>query len=237
MALPYYQTVMRDKPIRYYRLSELSGTTAVDSSSSGQNATLSGTMTLGTAGLIKGDPNAAMTFDGSTGSISFPQTSLPTGAAAWTLEGWANFPSLVGLTTFPTVVGYGTRNTNEYTEVLYHPASNAWELQDWSGTVVASSVAAVAGSTYHVVGTYDGTTAAFYVNGVSAGTAAHTYNLVLTQAVIGGDTTANGWLKGIIDEVAIYNYALSADQVKNHYQVGTQGFILQQRSRMRGRVL
>ena len=77
----------------------------------------------------------------------------------------------------------------------------------------------------HLVGTYDGDTSRIYVNGK-----------LDAEKVLGGkidDNTEEGvtighfyglagrWFNGLIDEVAIYNLAISADKVKELYQGAT----------------
>ena len=78
------------------------------------------------------------------------------------------------------------------------------------------------GQTYHVAGTYDGTTSRLYINGVEVAA------LPLTGAI---GTTSNGlyiaswngsneFLKGTVDDVAVYQTALSAARVKAHNDLG-----------------
>ncbi len=78
----------------------------------------------------------------------------------------------------------------------------------------------------HLAGTYDGANWKLYRNGL----------LVATQAAAVGalpvdigdwaiGSTGNGWgdaFNGVIDEAAIYNYALSANQITGHYNAGTK---------------
>jgi hypothetical protein len=236
-ATSYASVIMRDGPIRYFRLGETSGTTAADSSSSAQNGTLNGTVTLNQTGLITGDPNAAMLFDGSTGFVSCPSTGLPTGAASFSLEAWAKMPTpLQTSQSFGIIVAYGGSTTNSEPE-LYFQKSDSTLRGDAGGTQPAG-VTAVAGTTYHLVLTYDGSILRFYSNGTQAGTATVTVNVSLSFAKIGAEqATTSHFFQGTIDEVAIYNKVLTADQILRHYQAGIQGLILQPRSRTIGRVL
>ncbi|MDI6603477.1 MAG: LamG domain-containing protein, partial [Patescibacteria group bacterium] len=94
-----------------------------------------------------------------------------------------------------------------------------------------SSVFVNNGNWHHIVGTWDGTTAAngvkLYVDGVleTQGTANAvetvnpTYNLCFGQSP--ECTGYNYWFDGLIDEVAIYNRALSAEEIKQHYEAGS----------------
>ncbi len=77
------------------------------------------------------------------------------------------------------------------------------------------------GKWIHLVGTYDGTNWSLFRNGDKVASAASTVGAL---PVSGGGwsvgSTGNGWdehFTGAIDEVAIYNYALSASQVAQHF--------------------
>jgi len=75
-----------------------------------------------------------------------------------------------------------------------------------------------------VVGTYDGTVMKMYINGVLQ-TQTNNQNFALTtndnDLEIGGKSTVSGaTFNGLIDEVKIYNFALTADQVAMEYNQG-----------------
>ncbi len=83
--------------------------------------------------------------------------------------------------------------------------------------------AVVAGSTYHVVGTYDGTTQRLYLNGTQAVSAPLTGAITTNTNSfnIGSWSTVNEFFTGTLDEVAVYPAVLSPAQIANHYSVGT----------------
>jgi len=68
----YSDAVLADMPVRYYRLGDSSGTTAVDSSGNSQDGTYTGGVTLGASGAIQGDADTAATFDGTDDYVSLP---------------------------------------------------------------------------------------------------------------------------------------------------------------------
>ena len=77
------------------------------------------------------------------------------------------------------------------------------------------------GEWYHIAGTFDGTNIRCYLNGVAKDT-----NTI--SAIKGGSSTLfigqDGWaniFNGVIDEVKIYNRALSAEEIKADYEVGS----------------
>jgi hypothetical protein len=96
-----------------------------------------------------------------------------------------------------------------------------------SGTVPAANSVTVAqlNMWYHIVGTWDGTTRTIYVNGVAEGT----NNTAQSRANVGGNTaigrpgsyTGGLYFPGVIDDVRIYNRALTAAEVTRLYNLGT----------------
>lgn len=71
----------------------------------------------------------------------------------------------------------------------------------------------------HVVGTYDGAKLSLYLNGKLVNSFAVTGRINYNHGslYIGGDTT-NANFKGLIDEVCIYERALTAAEVLSNYQ-------------------
>jgi hypothetical protein len=67
----------------------------------------------------------------------------------------------------------------------------------------------------HLAATYDGTTQRLYVNGVQVSSRAQTGAILVTGSPlrIGGNSFAE-YFRGIIDEVRIYNRALSAAEIQ-----------------------
>jgi D-aminopeptidase len=76
----------------------------------------------------------------------------------------------------------------------------------------------------HLAMTYDGTMQRFYVNGVEVGTHAQTGSMAVGDEPlrIGGDATFAGeFFKGLIDEVKVYNRALTAAEINADMNAGT----------------
>jgi len=84
-----------------------------------------------------------------------------------------------------------------------------------------------AGQFYHLVGTYDGHDIKLYVNGVLERTQPNTFDIGYLNGkplVIGGSGEPfNGRVRGVVDEVQIYNRALSATEARLVYETGTTG--------------
>jgi hypothetical protein len=116
----------------------------------------------------------------------------------------------------------GTGATAGY--ILYASNSDRWEF--WLGN--GNTFTPVAGPPIsenqwtHLVGTFDGTTAVLYVNGVLAGSATVAYmpNAQNRLSIGAGATeTVAGdfFFPGRLDDVAVYPTALSSAQVQSHY--------------------
>lgn len=164
---------------------------------------------------------SAMSFDGSSGYITLPTTGLPTGAASWTLEAWVTIPLL--LTTTAAILAMGNRAASQLAGLYIIPGSGAaYPSLGLFGPDLTSTTSLTPGSTYHLLGSYDGTNARLYVNGVlTVGPSAVSRNLVQSFASIGADGTSVGnYFQGTIDECAIFSTALSAQKVLNHYNAG-----------------
>jgi hypothetical protein len=91
--MSYRSTILADSPTAYYRLDELSGSTAIDSSGNGYNGTVSSSgVTYSQAGAIVGDTDTCMLFS-STAQLALPYTLNPSTWTALSLEYWIKLSS------------------------------------------------------------------------------------------------------------------------------------------------
>ena len=108
---------------------------------------------------------------------------------------------------------------------LFH-VCNETGGQNGGGKTVTSKTALEAGKWYHLAGTYDGTRLKIYVNGKLEAEEAYTGLLRSDHAPIhlgGGKLSGTDWgnqftANGTIDEVAIWDRALSADEILRVYE-------------------
>ena len=90
-----------------------------------------------------------------------------------------------------------------------------------TSNTVASTTTTVAGTWYHFAATYDGSTMRIYVNGALEASTASALSLPNTTFPMRMSSAAPPSVHrfhGRIDEIAIYNVALSAAQVAEHYR-------------------
>jgi hypothetical protein len=205
--------------VSYWKLDELSGTSAADSKGS-NTGTYSGSYTQGATGIV-GDGGHAVQFGGGIGSVSVPDVAnLRFTSSGFSLEGWIKQTGKGGVTGGGFILakynsgggfpGYAVKTVGTGGPVNFYIGS-------W---VTGSTNLASVTNWYHVVCTYSGTSWKIYLNGAldNSGTAAS--NLASTVALTIGLDSLNNGCNGTLDEVAVYNAALSAGQVLTHYQAG-----------------
>lgn len=208
-ASPYATEILGTPGLlSYWRLGESTGTTALDEKKANPGTYRAG-YTLGQSGALTGDPDTAVSFDGSSGETT---ASGPTLTTAGTLEGWFYWQK-------------GTALLRDNT------SSGGWILAyDSSGTVryrvggktfdTGLSTASVRNGWHHFAVTKDGGNVAFYLDGkaVRTGTgAANTATAMPWHIMRNGTLGSSG---GQADEVAVYGTALSAATIQRHYDVG-----------------
>lgn len=143
-----------------------------------------------------------------------------------TFSAWCrpeSFPSVQG-----RIVAVSDSSINNYVSLTTINTTNVFSFQVSGLTPLSvSSQAFSTGSWYHVVGRYDssGSTLAIFVNGVktqstvTAGThTAGTGNLAIAR--LGDYTATNTNFDGFIDDVAIFNRALTDAEIKEIYRGG-----------------
>jgi hypothetical protein len=189
---------------------EASGTTAADSSGNGNNGTITNA-THTTTGKFGG----ALSFNGSNAFVQVPDANSLDLTTGMTLEAWVN----------PTAVGTAWRSVI----LKEQPANLIYALYagDSKGKAAAdvftTSDIGLSGTTNtplnawtHLAATYDGANLRIYVNGVQAVSKAVTGAIKTSTGAlrIGGNSIWGEWFAGQIDEVRVYNKALTAAQVQ-----------------------
>lgn len=225
---PYAETVRADGASNHWRLGERSGK-AADSVGTAPMTVGSG-ITRGAAGALADDP--AYSFDGSS------TASLATGTAravpnTFTQEAWFRTDSIEG----GRITGFANRATgtsSTYDRQVYLDSRGrvafGVSVPVWFWTTqrtVTSDVSYDDGAWHHVAATMGPAGMALYVDGVLVGsrsdtTSGRAYNGYFR---VGSDRAMSGsnTFDGLIDEVALYPTALSAQQVAAHAAAGGVG--------------
>jgi hypothetical protein len=208
----YSTVVMTDTPLAYYRLSESSGTTMSDSSGNAHVGTFYATKTA-TAGLL-----GAVSSDGASSQPGTVASASWLNVAAITLECLIK-PSGTG-----SNAGVVTRYGSSQDWLLWINVSSqiAVRFYNAAGSQVDlnTGITVVAGTTYHVVATYQSGQSRLYVNGAQVASSTALTGLLRSdpQNLEIGTYATNTWgFSGVVDEVALYSGELSATRVGVHY--------------------
>lgn len=215
----YYATVESTPDLQsYWRLGEASGTTAAD-----EKGAVSGTyssVTLGAPGLV-GNSDPAVSFGGSSNRMQASTSNYGfAGTNAFTVEA-AIKPNTVDSTSrriFSSEVLSGGSVVNGYGLWNNGTANKLQVCRIPGGSFdCATTSAAASGGAKHLAATYDGTTLKLYVNGsmVSSTTSKGSITAPSTFTVGARSDFAGSW-SGVIDDVAVYNRALSAAEIEDH---------------------
>jgi hypothetical protein len=201
--------------VSYWRLGESSGTAACDSWGSNAGG-YQGGYTLGRLGAIAGEPNTAVGLDGASGTVSVPHSSSLDVGDTFTIEAWVKRASF-GSPAYQAIASQG---------------ANAWLLAFSSGNRLVlrkATVGDLVNSTrtitdtgwHHVAATKAGATVHLYIDGADVtGTVTNRTMANNTLALSLGQSSGGSFWNGTLDEVALYRAALTASQVKSHYDTG-----------------
>jgi hypothetical protein len=218
--MAYSDIVLADGPVGYWRFDEETGTVVNDSSGNAFHGTRSGTAEDG-ALLIDG---RSLTL----GSATIPRTDAlaMAGSPGLTVEAWFKFNTPLGEhpVTYP-ILGI-KRNTTEGGWAVHFANTTldrvTWQVPNGSSYLSLSVTSPdgewVVGKWYHFVGIKDGTALRGYVNGQLR---ASSNNAAATVLDSPSDVRWGGSFIGTVDEGAVYNRALTADEIWEHYEVGS----------------
>jgi PKD repeat protein len=215
-----------------WRLDETSGTTAADANGANNNGTYVSAPTSASP-LIGGETNSfARTFNGTSQYIDMSPT--PFGApSAFSVETWVRTSATKAAGGYHFLVSVSSNDfENGFSLVIDSSNRPIFVVarEGAFGTTRAQATSATTvppNTTHQVVGTFDGTRARIYVDGVERANAnlgaGPTWNSARDLRIgrpISATSLAARYLQGTIDEPAMYTTALSAATVLSHYEVG-----------------
>lgn len=192
-----------------YGFEEGTGTVVSDNSTYNNQGTISG------ATWSAGKFGRGLEFNGTNAFVTVPNSASLAASKALTISAWV-YPTKIESKWSPilfkpidaTQISYvlqGTSPQSGISSLFISPgtsnlfATNVLPVNTWS----------------HLAATYDGASVRFYVNGVQVSNRAQTGDIVTgSQALtIGGNSLYQAYWSGRIDEVRIYNSALSASRI------------------------
>jgi hypothetical protein len=190
------------------------------------SATLQGGATFAAAKVGQGFNfvNAPNASSGQYANVTTP-VGLPVGNAARTIELWFKTATTLSASPNAALVQYGAP-AMEQTFGLVTTATAPGKLYfNGGGDDLAGTTTLQPNTWYHAAVTYDGTTVKLYLNGVlesSKATSALNTTLDANGLTIGLRPATSVW-NGQIDEVDIYNRALSQAEIQAIYYAGAMG--------------
>lgn len=203
-------------PVLHLKMDDGSGTTAADSSGNGYNGTLLGGATWSTDHAPLTVSNTySNSFDGTDDSISVADAGPLNPALAFTISAWIK----------PNAVSSGSivakwsaaANKRQYAlrlsggKLVLEVSTNGQ-----SGTVrsVTSSGSLTAGSWQHVAGVYEGDTMKVYIDAVATSASFSLAGAFVANPLLRIGREEDGtYFNGLIDEVRLYNRALSDSEI------------------------
>jgi hypothetical protein len=222
----YREMILCDKPLVYLRLADPTGTTAKDEMGA-HNGTYFGTIMLGATGIV-GDKGVHL-GDGDTVNVAGSSAFEFLGNASFTVEAW------VRLDPIPDA---GTGDNFHYIADKHDTTNGGWGLRYAASTGALSMTRFYGGTTtdaayrgmfilsdkfHHLVGVSDGAAsrARLYLDGALLHEEPISKPLPSSgkPLLLGGLGTGSN-LRGVLDEVAIYDRALSSARIVEHYNKG-----------------
>ena len=192
-----------------YSFGEGSGTTVADGSGSGNAGTIQNA-----TWTAAGKYGPALSFNGTSARVTVANASSLQLTSALTLEAWVN----------PTTVA------NAWRDVIYKGNDNYYLMGTTDHTSSPGGGALIGGSYSEVFNTsplptntwsylaltYDGTTERLYLNGALVASKAKTGAITTSTnpLTIGSDPLYGQYFSGLIDEVRVYNAALSQTAIQ-----------------------
>jgi hypothetical protein len=206
-------------PVGYWKFDDGAGTTATDSSGNGNNGVIH------SASWTTGKSGGALRFNGVDSYVKIPHNSVLSGFSQLTMEVWVKMNSFrerpIGIVCKASGTAMPTSDA-EYALVLFDKTPS---FEVYNGNYLFQTTGdqetSQTDTWYHIAGTWSGTSYAFYVNGVlvdsgsNAASSPHSYPIDLEVGRIG--TYSWTYFDGVIDEVKIYNYARTPQQITDDY--------------------
>jgi hypothetical protein len=203
--------------IAAYGFGENGGSTAADASGNGNTASIFGGTTW-----VSGHTGSGLSFDGTSGYSTAPTVPY---VANWTVSAWVRSPAAPSASNNSGPVN---RDSNfqinwNHTNAAFRAAAGVYVNGNW---YPASFGSLSANTWYFLAATYDGETLNAYANGVlvtsnsaPSGPATSTGN----PLTLGKHAAASQFFQGTIDDVRIYDHALSVAQIQTDMNTPVSG--------------
>ncbi len=206
--------------VAYYKFDENNGTTAYDSSGNNLNGTFGTSDSSPT--WTQGKINKSLLFDGTNDFFSISQPNIQTSPNLFTITGFIYPENQSGKIITPQSNGidqqinYDSGNQRIYLTIAESSDTNQRNRYSTTGSTPLNQWT-------HFAISINNKTIKIYINGILNSEYNETINIGgwTSHWYIGQRGNSTGWYKGYLDEVKIYNRALTAEEVKQDYNAGS----------------
>jgi len=217
-----------------YSFNEGAGTTASDASGTGNTGTI-----VNAVWTTRGKYGNSLLFNGKNALVTVKDAASLDLTTGMTLEAWVNPFAIPPAHCIPPAPCYWMDVIHKDSDRYYieassnrngEPEAGGIFVRHWTsllhfvlhfrarhGKNIVFGPSALPLNTWtHLALTYDSAMIRFYVNGVLVGSSPETFAITTSTKplCIGGDPTQGQFFNGIIDEVRVYNVALTAAQIQ-----------------------
>ncbi|MDP2909568.1 MAG: LamG domain-containing protein, partial [bacterium] len=167
----------------------------------------------------------ALKFDGKDDYVNCGDINAIDGATKITIENWAKWGGDINGSIwhwYNQIKGAVYGLENGYSGDSLHKIS--FTFYDGATWYSAGSITNIDdGKWHHIVGVYDGAYVRIYIDGVQENfnnVGAKTFNSTANSVFLGSNGGTSAFWKGIIDDVRVYNYARTQEQIMQDYNAG-----------------
>lgn len=196
------------------------GNQVLDSSGYDNHGTVNGATLVPAAGLEQ--LGNALSFNGVSDYVTVADSASLDFTGAFSMSYWVKFNSVA--TEQWLVSKGGGWNRAGFFSTIYSSGNLRFGMGNGAAEVTADNGGFTTDTWYHIVMTYDGTTMRAYSNGIllpNTNTNSYSYGNDFPVS-IGRSDNNNIPFNGLLDEVRIYERALSAVEIQKHYVEGSK---------------
>ena len=214
-----FTTLSYPMPMSKWNFNEGSGCVATDLYG-GNNGTLASNCPTISPSWVVGKIGNALNFNGASNNVLVNNSVNLNFTTSMSVSAWIKW-NITPSTGAPYATIMNKNGDSQYR--LQHNGTNAnFEFgvkTNVGDTYVTSLTSPTVGTWYHLVGTWDGTLIKIYVNGVLEKTGTRTGTMPSSAILvkIGSSSSNARWFNGIIDEVNLWDRALTQAEVTQIY--------------------
>lgn len=222
----YSELILAERPEAYVAFDN----EPTDGTGHGNTATLNGMTSYTPSGALADNTGAALTLNGMNAWAAVPLAAMPVGNSGISVELWLKLPNTMGR---GPVVQFFSMSDGPGFSLAYEGTTITADFASITGTsrrITSDADALAADRWTHVVATWDGALGRLFLNGTqTAQITASALDLRgelrvgYAAAVMMGAMPS--YLRGSVDELAVYRRALSPTAVAQHYAAAVQGSV------------